>query len=95
MAATALVGHAWVGTGAAQAPSLTSASVDVVVLDRDGRPVAGLGPADFSITVDGLPQRLVAVRHVSRGPGAATAASVQAGRAAMVRRNNAALVRAD
>lgn len=47
-----------------------SVSIDVVVLDRDGRFVDTLGPADFTVTVDGKPRRVLWVRHVSRGPGA-------------------------
>jgi len=52
----------------AQDPSAAT-PVDVVVVDRDGKPVDGLGPDSFAATVDGKPRRVLWVRHVSRGPG--------------------------
>ena len=38
--------------------------MDVSVLDRSRRPVRGLEAADFTVTEDGRPQRVVAVSHV-------------------------------
>jgi VWFA-related protein len=38
--------------------------MDVSVLDRNRRPVRGLTAADFTVTEDGRPQRIVAVSHV-------------------------------
>jgi VWFA-related protein len=67
-----------VGPGAAPPPATP---VDVVVVDRDGKFVDGLGPDSFTVTVDGKPRRVLWVRHVSRGPGAIVeAARRQAGR---------------
>jgi VWFA-related protein len=53
--------------------------VDVVVVDRDGRFVEGLETTDFSLTVDGRPRRILGVRRVSRGPGAAGDAALRQG----------------
>jgi VWFA-related protein len=39
-------------------------TVDVTVLDEDGRPVEHLGPADFSVRVDGAPRRVVWAEYV-------------------------------
>jgi len=39
--------------------------VDVAVLDRDGRPVDHLAPADFILTVDGRPRTIVSADYVS------------------------------
>jgi VWFA-related protein len=65
----------------AQATAPATTSVDVMVVDRDGRPVDGLAPDTFTVTVDGRPRRVLWVRHVSRGPGAMVEASRrQAGR---------------
>ena len=38
--------------------------VDVSVTDRDGQPVAGLGPADFEVREDGIPQKIETVQFV-------------------------------
>ena len=40
-------------------------AVDVHVLDGSGRPVAGLQPADFRITVDGQPRSIATADYVS------------------------------
>jgi len=53
-------------------------------VDRDGRPVDTLGPDDFTVTVDGRPRRVSAVKHVSRGPGAAESAALVASRGGRV-----------
>jgi VWFA-related protein len=49
--------------------------VDVVVVDREGRFVDGLGADSFTVTVDGKPRRVLWVRYVSRGPGAVVEAA--------------------
>jgi hypothetical protein len=48
--------------------------VDVSVVDAEGRPVAGLSPAQFSVSVDGVPRRVESALFVYRGPGAEAAA---------------------
>jgi hypothetical protein len=66
------------GPGAAPPAAMP---VDVVVVDRDGKPVDGLGPDGFTAAVDGKPRRVLWVRHVSRGPGSVVEAlRRQAGR---------------
>jgi len=66
--------------GSSQATPAPAVTIDVVVVDRDGRFVEGLRPADFTVTVNGARRPVVSVRRVSRGPGAvAEAASWQAG----------------
>jgi VWFA-related protein len=45
--------------------------VDVNVLDRDGRPVPGLGPGDFAVTVDGRPRTVVTADYVPASAGPA------------------------
>ena len=62
---------------ATRASSLPAAFIDVVVASRDPRPAGILGPQDFTVTVDGRPRSVLAVRHVSRGPGAASAAGAR------------------
>jgi hypothetical protein len=57
-------------------------SFDMVVLDRDGRVPDEIRPADLSVSVDGRPRRVLAIRRVSRGPGAATDAASRQARAA-------------
>jgi VWFA-related protein len=52
----------------------TRTLVDVVAVDRDGRPVDDLKPADFSATIDGQRRRVLSVTHVSRGAGAESTA---------------------
>lgn len=65
------------------APAAT-APVDVSVVDPDGRSIEGLGPASFTVTVDGKPRRIAWVRHVNRGPGSTgEAARRQAGSTAI------------
>jgi VWFA-related protein len=62
----------------ASAPAL---SFDIVVVDRDGRVPDLLGPGDLTVSVDGKPRRVAAVRRVSRGPGATTDAATRQARA--------------
>ena len=47
----------------------TAVLVDVVVRDRQGRPVVDLKADDFEITEDGIPQRVGSFTLVSRGTG--------------------------
>jgi VWFA-related protein len=66
--------------GSSQSTPAPAVTIDVVVVDRDGRFVEGLRPTDFTVTVNGARRPVVSVRRVSRGPGAvAEAASWQAG----------------
>jgi VWFA-related protein len=39
--------------------------VDVNVIDKDGRPVADLGAADFTLAVDGKPRRIASAQFIS------------------------------
>lgn len=61
-----------VAAAAAQAPQPTFRSrvelktLFVTVLDRDGAPIEGLGPADFRVTVDGQPRSVVGVDPIRR-----------------------------
>jgi VWFA-related protein len=43
--------------------------VDLVVVDRDGKPVAGLEASDFAVTVDGQPRRVVSAQFLSSASG--------------------------
>ncbi len=45
-------------------------SVDVVVRDKDGRPVKDLTVADFQLSEDGTPQEITSFRLISRATGA-------------------------
>lgn len=52
-------------------------TVDVSALDREGRPIQGLGPDDFTLRVDGEVRPLVSAQYVSQlGPAAGSRASV-------------------
>ena len=62
----------------AAAPAL---SFDIVVVDKDGRVPDILAPGDLTVSVDGKPRRVAAVRRVSRGPGASTDAATRQARA--------------
>ncbi len=53
-------------------------SLDVTALDASGRPVTGLGPADFQVLIDGRLRETRSVEYVFRGPGAADAAAALA-----------------
>jgi VWFA-related protein len=64
--------------GPAAGPAI---SFDMAVLDRDGRMPESLKPGDVTVSVDGKPRRIAAVRRVSRGPGAATDAASRQARA--------------
>ena len=41
-------------------------AVDVNVVDKQGRPIRGLGVEDFTITVDGGPRRVISADFVSQ-----------------------------
>lgn len=56
-------------------------SFDLVVVDRDGRTPDSLSPASVTVSVDGKPRRVIALRRVSRGPGASTDAAARLARA--------------
>lgn len=62
-----------------QAPAFRTnidvARISVRVLDRDRRPVRGLGEQDFEVLVDGKPQRIVAVDAEEASPPARPAAA--------------------
>jgi VWFA-related protein len=57
-----------------QPPSFRSSvdvvSVDAIVVHDDGRPVAGLGPEDFSVTVDGVSRPVVSAQYIGPTEGA-------------------------
>ena len=48
-------------TPAGQAPAIP---VEVVVVDRDGKPADTLTPDSFTVTVDGKPRRVLRVRSL-------------------------------
>ena len=45
--------------------SVEVSSIDVGVVDRDGKPIAGLTPSDFTVQVDGAPRRVLTAEWVS------------------------------
>ncbi len=52
-------------------PPVFGVAVDVValdasVVDKDGRPILGLGPEDFQAEIDGKPRRVLSVEYVGR-----------------------------
>ncbi len=53
-------------------------AVDVSVVDAEGRPVLGLGPADFTLKVGGRQRRLVSVQFVTEGSDAEEAGGTEA-----------------
>jgi VWFA-related protein len=44
-------------------------AIDVRVSDRDGRPLAGLTPGDFEVSIDGKPRRVVSADFVAAATG--------------------------
>jgi VWFA-related protein len=80
-ATLALASQPWIARTAAvrQSPPSTppDSRIEIVVVDRDGRPVDGLRPFDFTVTVDGVARQVVSVRRVSRGPGADSDAALR------------------
>ena len=63
------------------ASSLPETRIEVVAIDKDGRPVDGLRPADLTVTIDGVARPVVSIRRVSRGPGASADAARRMGTA--------------
>jgi VWFA-related protein len=53
--------------------------LEIVAVDKDGRPVDGLRPSDLTVAIDGAARPVVSVRRVSRGPGAMSDASRRQG----------------
>src|SRR5688572_20262521 len=45
--------------------SVDMVSVDVNVIDRNGRPVRDLGAADFTLSVDGRPRKIASAQFIS------------------------------
>jgi VWFA-related protein len=81
-------GAALVLTLAWQLPAMTqqpifpsrvdAVAVDVVVVDRNGRPVEGLTQDDFVVREDGTPQRILTFEGVTPQPAAAAARPLRA-----------------
>jgi VWFA-related protein len=63
------------------APVSPETRIEVVAVDKDGRPVDGLRPTDLTVTIDGAARPVVSVRRVSRGPGASSDAARRLGTA--------------
>ncbi|MFO7694093.1 MAG: hypothetical protein R6V57_13475 [Vicinamibacterales bacterium] len=83
LTASAGLGAAGAGAWAPQVPAdAPGISFDMVVVDRDGRAPETLNPANVTVSVDGKPRRVLALRRVSRGPGASTDAAARLARAA-------------
>jgi VWFA-related protein len=63
--------------GSDQAPAFRSGieavRVDVGVVDKQGRPLRGLTPADFMVTVGGQPRRVVTAEFIDQGAARAGA----------------------
>ena len=78
-----LTGASVIGSQEPQVPTFKS-GVDLLtlqtsVLDKDGRPVTDLRAADFSVTVEGRPRKVLFARY--RGTVEASSATAAAGRA--------------
>ena len=52
-----------------QNPPPATVPVEVIALDRDGKPADHLASASVAVAVDGKPRQVLWIRHVSRGPG--------------------------
>ena len=67
---------------AAQAPTFKSGVevvlIDVSVVDRTGRPVDDLAPADFTVTVDGKPRTVASAQFLRYESGSATEPATEA-----------------
>src|SRR5262245_19093333 len=55
--------------------SIEVTSLDVGVVDKDGKPISDLAPADFVIQIDGAPRRVVSAEWVSLAAPAKPAAA--------------------
>lgn len=51
-------------------------AVDVVAVDRSGKPVLGLGPGEFQVTIDGKTRRVVSAQYVEQRQAASAAVHV-------------------
>ncbi|MFN8059762.1 MAG: VWA domain-containing protein [Vicinamibacterales bacterium] len=64
---------------ASQAPifrtSVDVVPVDVSVVDKDGQPVEGLTPEDFTLKIDGRPRQVRTVEYITQGPSTAEVAA--------------------
>jgi len=65
LSAAVLAGLTVAAVAHAQAPPPTSLRVDVLAIDRDGRPVYGLGADDFELREKGRVQKIVDARFVA------------------------------
>ena len=54
-------------------------TLDVVVVDKQGRPVRGLAPADFTVLEDGRPQMVVGFEALDSAPGPSEPAEMPLG----------------
>jgi VWFA-related protein len=83
VAALAVVSGAALAAQPQQPPVFRSGvdlvSVDAIVVDDQGRPIQGLGPADFQLTVDGQPREIVSAEFFSSVSSAAVAATETSG----------------
>lgn len=61
---------------AAQSAPGSSLFIDAAIVDNDGRTVMGLRPNELRVAVNGEQRRVVSLRYIYRGTGAATAASL-------------------
>ena len=59
--------------------TVTAVLVDVVVRDRNGRPVLDLDAADFSLAEDGVPHKVESFTRISRGAGIGVSVAWRAG----------------
>jgi len=79
LAAISLIGLLVAGvSGQGQSPPTFRASVDLIavdleVVDRDGRPLTGLTPDKFTVTIDGRRHRVVTADMIRYGASAAAA----------------------
>src|SRR5262245_6398876 len=64
----------------AQQPTFRSGvdlvTVDVLIVDNDGRPIVGLERGDFAVTVDGKPRELTSAQFVATNPPPAMPAAL-------------------
>jgi VWFA-related protein len=74
----AVIAAGLVAVRAQQAPAFRSSvnmlAVDALVIDRQGTPILGLLPDDFSVTVNNQPRRVVSATLVQYGGSTATSA---------------------
>ncbi len=80
--AAAAVGQQPVSSQPSSPAAAPGISFDMTVVDRDGRTPDSLKPVDITVSVDGKPRRVLALRRISRGPGASSDAGARQARAA-------------